>query len=355
MWHLWSHDARTGDPQLEMFPSGGSWERRLNGGDSWSADIPLRKQGIDPATARALLQPNNRMLSVRRGDDLVAGGCIETTVYKRTDGLVSPSVVSPRVILRNRLTFNLNNYVGGDLKITSRSASGAARAILSRAMQWAESWILPIDLPADGAGDFSADWKNYQILTIDDLLQQVEDEGNEVDFLPYLTGGQLRFQTRVGAPISSGSTDLPVTAPESPVTDLQVTFDGSKQLSGVFYAGAGSEKDMVTNFAWFIDGPGMVNRDASRTDQKDVRDPAKLAKIAMADLVAHRAPIEQWSFNIQVSDELPPSRIRPGTVLRMDVRGDDWIPDGVYTHRVIAISGTFGSDTVKVEVQPHGG
>lgn len=357
MWSVWIHDLRTGAPLLEMFPSSGSWNRRLTGTGQGSHVFQLRARetALPRATVRDLFRNNDRAISVCFGDHVAYAGFVETPKYQRGTGTLAVTHREIREMFRQRSTFGVNNYPAGDLTVTNRSPSGAVRAILARAMQWTSQWAFPIDLPPDGSGSFSAEWKRYQRLSIDDLLCQVEAEGVEVDFDPYRdAAGNLRWRTRVGAPIVSGYYDLPVTVDESRVIDLDVEENGAKQLSGVHTAGNGTEEDMVTAFAWAMAGPPMVVRDAFRTS-KDVRDPTQLGRISTADLAANRGPVVQWSFSVVVDDELSPAMVTPGTTERMDVRDDEWIDDGLYEQRVIALSGRHGSSIVNVEVQAHGG
>lgn len=145
--------------------------------------------------------------------------------------------------------------------------------------------------------------------------------------------------------------DLPVTVEKSAVLGLVVTEDGSKQLSGVFYSGSGTEADQVVAYAGGLPGPSMVIRDASRT-ASDIRDPVKLAAIATADLKAHRYPIEQWSFTVDTGpDGVARSSIRLGSILRLAVYGHVWIADGIYEMRVIGFTPTVGKQSIAVEVQ----
>lgn len=364
MWSFAVHDARTGDPLLPVTPSGGDCTRRITGNGSGSHLFKLldEETGLDRATARDLFEPNRRLLAVKWDGYPVYAGFCQVADYERSTGTLTVPHVEFRQQLRYRLTYGVGNAGPipgdpegdgqGDLSVTARSHSGAARAAFARAMQWNSAWTLPIDLPLDGAGPFSAAWKWYDNKTIEDLLQEIEAEGYEVDLHPYLTSsGQLRFRPRIGAPIVEGAADLPVTAEESDVVDLKVKLDGTKQLTGVIMGGNGSEADKLLAAVGSTPGPDILIRDVYRSN--DVTDPTALARIAAAELAADRYPIEQWSFGVNLAGATSPLDLLPGSVLQMDTYGDPWITDGPHPQRVVSLKVDM-STTATPEVQPHG-
>lgn len=348
-------DTVTGEPLLTVHPSSASWSAKLSGSGQGEATIPLRGQGISRDTVRTLIRPNARLIAhVDEHDTVIAAGLMMQPKYDKDTGKVAVAWVDIRTLMRERMGFGVGSWgPSGTLAVTGRNRSGAGRALISRAMRdGAEpTWALPIDLPADGTGSFTRKWEYYGFFTMDDGLREIEGEGVEVYFDPHLDGGNLRFQTRVGNPITGGSFDLPVTADKSRVTKLQVTEDGSKQLTGVIYAGNGTEADTVT--AWAGHGPYTIPiRDAYRS-AKDVKSVAQLQRMADADLAEHFDPLVQWSFSVRLDDTVRAAHVKPGRLLNMQVDDDEWIEDGMYTQRVIGVSGNLTS-TVSLEVQSHG-
>ena len=349
-------DTVTGAPRLDVtnLTAGASWSSKIDGSGEGSFTARLRGQGVDRALARALFRANARMVAHIDDDDTVlAAGVMLTPKYDRGSGSVSVRWVDIRDLVARRMGFNVAVWDStGTLTVTNRSLSGAARAILYRAMRVDDQplWYLPIDLPADGSGSFTRTWPYYGFASMDDCLKELEDEGAEIYLDPYLSAGQLRFQTRVGTPISLASFDLPVTVPGSVVNGLQVTEDGSTQLTGVIYAGNGTDADQVT--AWSGHGTRPITipiRDEYRS-AKDVKTVAQLQRIADADLDAHFDPIVQWSFGVRLGEGVPSSAVKPGRTLRMSVQGDEWIEDGTVTQRVIGVSGDL-TRNVTLEVQ----
>ena len=354
VWSFQVHETMTGLLRLTVEPSEGSWTRRLNGGGQGQHKFVLRGGDLSPAVARDLFRPNASTLAVLWDGVPVYAGVIVSTTYDRAAGVLTVSHAELRMIWAQRLTFGVSNYVDGDLTVTNRNLSGAARAVIARGMAWGTIWQLPVDLPADGSGTFSAQWKRYQCLTIEDLLAQLESEGCEIDFRPYLTGaGVLRWQTRIGAPgITSGAFDLPITPDGTAVVDLTVTTDGARQVTGAFFVGNGTEADMLTAFSTGLGALTIPVRDAYRS-AKDVTSVTQLTRLAVAEVQANWLPVTQWSFAVTLGDYVSPTSLLPGVVVAMDARGDDWIADGKLSQRVIGLSGDM-TLKVKPEVQPYG-
>jgi len=349
-------DTISGAHLLTVEPSDASWAAKLDGSGQGSITVPLRGQGIPRATARDLFRANARCVAhVDESGTVIAAGLLLRPDYSRDDGSVTIGWVDIRHLIDQRLGFGVGSYgPGGDLTVTSKSRSGAARALLSRALHdgTEPQWELPIDLPSDSSGSFTRTWRHYEFATMNDGLEEIEAEGVEVYFDPYLSSGSLRWATRVAAPIALGGFDLPVTSEASSVVGLHVKSDGSKQLTGVIYSGNGAGSKKIT--AWAGHGPYTIPiRDAHRTADT-VKTVAQLQRIADADLAEHFYPVEQWSFGVRLDETVKAAAVKPGRLLRMDVRGDEWIPDGMYTQRVVGVSGDL-TQTVTPEVQAYGG
>lgn len=355
MWNTRIFDTKTGAPvlRLDSDPVDARWSSRLGAEGSGSHSFSLFDLGLTATESRSLFEEQNRTVVACWGDHVSYSGVIQEAKFIRKTSRLTVGHDQLRTFWRARMQFGVGAASGGTLTVTNKSFSGAVRAILARAMQHSAEWTLPIDLPADGAGTFSATWDWWRFLTIDDLLTEIEEQGVEIDFRPYIDGsGNLRYQTVVGQPIVGATVDLPVSVDDSRVSDLEVTRDGSKRVTGVIVAGEGTEAGTLT--AWAGNGAGtnpIPIRDVYRS-QKDIDDPARLQAIADQMYAEQKNSVEQWSFDLQLSDEFGPEFAAIGRLLKMDVRGDLWIPDGAPTNRVIALSGGLGM-SVKPEVQRY--
>lgn len=356
MWSFSIHDTIAGTKLLDVQPSDGSWRRVLGGGGSGHHTIPLRAAGdeIPQAIAWKLSEPNQASIAVRWDAKCLYAGTIISSAYARGNGMLTVSHNEGiRELLRNRTTFGVGGgYVDGDLIVTNRSAAGVVRAILIRGAggAWGGTWDLPIDLPADSAGSISFTWRRWDFHIIDDLLGQVEALGYEIDFRPYLTAsGALRYETIVATKITASPLEFYATAEETPVSGLQLTRDGSKQLSGVFVLGKGSEDKMLRGEAGFMSGPTIPVRDAVRS-RKDVNSSTRLTEMASADLAAQRYPTVQWDFSLVADGTWDVGRLVPGAPVTLLASGDEFIPDGAHALRLLGVGGDM-SKTLKPEVQ----
>lgn len=351
------HDTISGQKVTDIPAADGSWTRRINGMGNATHTFMLRDANYPYSRSqnRNFFQTNSRVLAVRDGRTVLYAGVMLKPTYTQDTGALSVPTVEIREFWRVRMTFGVANYQDGDLQLTNVNEQAAVAALITRGTRWGSTWELPIDLPSgQAAGDFDADWKRYQCLTIDTLLKQIEARGFEIEFSPYLANDadDLRWSTTVARKITRGAIDLPVSVADSAVTGLKHTLDGTRQLSGAFFAGNGTDEDMVTGFAWAMDGPRIPVRDSLRT-AKDIRAVKELNKLASADLAANRSPIEQWSFNVTAGDTVSSSVLLPGNILRLSVLRDEWIDDGNHDLRVIALRGSDGY-TFTPEVQIHG-
>lgn len=358
MWSCSAWVTRTGARRDSLTPSSVSWSRRLTGTGRGSFGFPLRDADALPRGGmRDFLTPTSRTLTLEWGGHVAFAGLVQQSAYDRDSGVVSARTVEIRDLFKKRMTGGVNQYgAPWDFSYTNRSAGGAVRAIMLRAMAPSSEWDLPLDLPINNAGTLSRTVDFFETVTIDDLLKEVEDQaGVTVDFLPRIVSGGLRWAVRVlDKSETFGATDLPVTVADSAVTGLTVTEDGSKQVTGVLALGNGTGEDMMTAYAP-TGGSGATEipvRDEKRSS-KDLKKSAQLQRFADAEYTKWSQVRESWTFDVRLSDDLPPEDVQPGRLLRMDVRGDDWMTDGMRSRRVIALSGDLGM-TVKPEVDDVG-
>lgn len=358
MWSVTAFATRSGTSPERLDPASCRWTRRLTGAGSGEIAFNLRDRDALPRdTMRMLLRPTGRTLAVMWGSHVAFAGLVKSTSYDRDSGSVSAELMEIRELFEKRMTGGVNQYgAPWNFSYTNRSAAGAVRAILARSMSPSTEWELPLDLPGDGSGSLSRQVDFFETVTISDLLKEVEDQaGVTVDFRPYVAGGLLRWEVRVvGTSTTYGTTDLPVSVEGSQVTGLTVVDDGAKQVTGVLALGNGTGEDMLTAYAP-TGGSGATEipvRDEKRSS-KDLKTTAQLQRFANAEYAKWSQARESWAFRVQVDDDTTPDLVQVGRLLRMDVRGDEWLPDGVRRRRVIALSGDL-TQTVTPEVDDVG-
>lgn len=353
MFELWTHDTITGDERKQVFPAedGASWSMKIDGTGSCMFVFVVNdaETGMGLAEIRSTFRANATFFALRWGSTVVGAWKLEDWEYDDR-GVVTV----PGVELRNeaswRLTYGVSVYTSGTLTVTNRSHSGAVRAILARFMQWAPEWAYPIDLPADGSGSFSQTWEFWKKFTIEDLLTQIEDEGYEVVFRPYLTAGrQLRFQTLVAQRVSVGTSYFHLQSADSPLSGVKYKESGAEQLTGLQGIGNGTGQDQAVAWAGNSGSTGIPIRDAKR-EFPDLTG-ARLQAATNAAFAEVANPIAQWTVGtFTASEEYPPSNATVTRGWQLESRGHPVFPNGIHGLRVIAASGSF-STQISMEVQ----
>lgn len=341
---------RTGDLIRRVYPSDHSWSTSLLGDGESTAKFKTDDEDRPLSSPASSFRPNARGLAVLWGDTVAYAGKIESWTFDRDAQSLSVKSVELYGETLWRLTYGVNQYENGTLSISNRSASGAVRAILSRMMQWSTEWALPIDLPADGGGAFTATWEFWRKLRISDLLQQVAEEGYEIYLRPYKTGSRIRFETLVAPKIVRGRTYFMLQAAELPIDQVTYKVDGANEVTGVQGLGDGMEQDQKVAWAGSTTGQDIIIRDTKKAYPDLVGD--RLQAATTAGLLEDQDPTVQWSVGrFLVSDDWSPVHALPGRGWGIYSKGDVVIPDGTHELRVIAASGNIASDAIKVEVQ----
>lgn len=346
----WLFDMFTGDLIRRVFPFDHEWSTSLLGDGTSTAQFKTDDEERPLGNVRATFRPNARGLAILWGDTVEYAGKIETLPYDRDGQVLTVTTVEIRNEMKWRLTYGVNQYTNGTLSVTNRSASGAVRAILARAMQWSAEWVLPIDLPADGSGSFTQIWEFWRKLRINDLLVQVEQEGYEVYFRPVRVGNRIRYQPVVAPTISLGKSKFMLQAERSPLEQVSFTWDGTNEITGVQGLGDGMEQDQKVAWAGATTGQDIIIRDTKKAYPDLVGD--RLQAATNAGLLEDQDPIEQWSIGaFRISDDWPPAHAVPGRGWSIHSKGDPVIPDRTHELRVIATSGNVTSLAIGVEVQ----
>lgn len=351
---LWMHDAITGDEIARVHPilDGASWSTNLAGTGqcSWSFQVNDPNTGMTGARISSLFRPNARLFALRQGTTVLGAWKVEDWDYSAdTSRLSVKGVELVRSETKWRMTYGLNEYTLGTLTVTNRSYSGAVRAILSRFKDRSAAWNYPIDLPADGSGSFTQTWEYWKKFTIEDLLAQVESEGIEIFFRPYLTAArQLRFETLVGARVTSGASSFHLGADRTPLSGVHYRVGGADQITGGQGLGQGTGQDQAVAYAG--EPPYTIPiRDVKQTFP-DLTG-ARLQAATNAWFAEAKNPTVQWTVDtFTFSEEHPPEHALTARAWTLHSGNHPVLPDGPHSLRVIASSGSFGSQ-IKTEVQ----
>lgn len=360
MWEVWIHNTRSGSPERRIPVASANWNRRLGSLGSGTHMFATRGSGLPKSLINEITRGNKYTIVQRWGTHCAYAGVI------RDDGAPDNSPVLPirskelrSALFGGRLPHGVNEYTPGGvaLGVTNRSWGGALRAVLNAATKGGivPGWELPIDLPADGAGGFNAQWLFEEGLFVEDQIKQIEDDGAETDLAPYITAaGYLRYTTRVAQTITVGSPFLlAARAPGSIVTNLEPRHDVAAQRTGVLAFGNGTGQDRLWAYAPQT-GDGI--RDMPVQDVQvtfpDITDQTRLQAAADAEFRRRNYPVEQWGIELHIGG-YGPQIADAGSLLDVHVYGSERIPDGVHHLRSIGLSGDL-SMKVTPEVQTYG-
>ena len=351
-WTTKLYHLQTGEFVLELEPSAASWTATLTGRGSATHTIQLFDAGFSQSDIREFSKGNKYAITHQWGDHVAYAGVIQKNRYEMSGGraLVIESKELRSAYFDSRLLYGVTEYTTtlAALSVVNKSHSGATRAVLIANMPNA-GWELPIDLPSDGSGGFNAEWMHTERLNVEDHLAQIEADGCEIDFRPYIDGGGfLRWETRVDDKIEGdASAAIDTTGPDSPILDLEVQVDYSNQMTGALGFGKGGAAAQPEN-AVTVGTLDISVRDVW-FEWQDITDSTRLAAATDALLARTINPTEEWSFGLHIFPD-GPELAAPGNILNLVVAGDQFIPDDTYPQRVIALKGDMGM-IVTPEVQ----
>lgn len=355
-WELCLHDAHDGTYISHVSPvdGGSSWSVGIDGDGQSSevfsiADGPLAEPGAVDDTFRG----NERMLVRWWGEFPMYAQKIDDWEYDEDAGTVTVKTVDISIETEHRLIAPVDYPDETTLDIVGKNASGAVHDVLYRMMQWGDGWHLPIDLPADGAGDFTKSYAFWRKLRISDILQEIREVfGVHIYFRAYRAGdGSVRFETIVAKRISVGSTRFHLQAAERPLSGVKYRKAFANQKTGILGVGFGSGQDQHTKSArrTEADTDGIIIRDTKETFDGLTGDDLQNATDEALD--ASKKPVELWTVRaFNASGTWSPADAAAGQEWTLESHDHAVFPDGDSHVHVTRASGDGGTE-IAVEIE----
>lgn len=359
MWWVAVFETRTGEPILDVtsLVESGPWSTRRNGQGSATHTLQFAGSGFPQPLVAGLCRGNKRTIVQGWGSSVAYAGVIEDTDWdEAAQKLTVQSKEFRAALAPTRMLFGVVDYQPSEVALTvsGRSYSSALRRLIQKVTTVSSEWALPVDVSVlpDTAGGFSAVWRKEEQLTFEDCMKQLEDDGCEIFFRPYLTSaGMLRWEPTAQVKVTFGDPlDLAVRAPGSLVLKPSVKFSTARLVTGVLGFGKGYGQDRP-----FAHAPSTGS---GATDQPirdvvvnfpDISDQNRLQAAVDAEYQARKTAVEQWSYGVHIWRSGPASHL-PGRMHRLWTYGSARLADGSRDRRVIALSGDMGF-TVTPEVQ----
>lgn len=352
MFQAFVCDAVTG-AKLDTLPvSAFSWQKLLSAGGSGSVSIVL-----DGTHSRAqldsLFRHWSRIFVLEYDGVVVYGGYLVSHSYAYGSDVVVVRLTDLWGMAARRLAIDgsVPNFEKWHRTRNVSLAQHAADAlILARDTAPADpDPRMPVTIHGMGGTAVSRTWYGYHVNTVGDVWRMLMDEGLDIYFRPrWIGNGEFDWLMLAGPAWESGVThEFFVTADASDVSEFSASYDGARITTNAVRLGEGSEQDMLIRSNRKLGG--VYPRLDRVTPSKQSGSVPQLAAMASNDLLMYGSPTVQWEFRVPVS-----VGVDVGDLVRIHFDGDQVIPDGFSTRRVVSVSGDM-SEFVTVAVQQFGG
>lgn len=342
----WTHeivDTKSGTRLANVDVADWPYQSLANAAGSGTADVVVGGSGISRSVWDDLLRGWDRTIVHSLDGFAMYAGLLTREEWDGARGVSRVHSTEVRSIAPRRYPFMVPTYNPGfAFDVSGKSWRGIAREVVRVGFHSVpgDNFHLPIVLPADESGSQSKQEPWNEFKTVEDLLRDVQDRdgGPDIYFDPvWSSAGKLEWWLKIGAPRLSGPV-FESRATGSFVTNLRVTVDAEKQLTGVFGIGSGQGHKRVVGRAGSMVGPPVPDMDASASFTKvDVQ--AEADALALAHLKAHRTATTAWSFDMVMDGSWAPHELRPGSTVRIWHDGDERVAAGWRDEYVTSVSG----------------
>lgn len=379
MWFLF--DTRTGSQVVPVEVVSGRWDVQVGGPGSLECTVPVgvvETSGYDLANAATAAKAS---LGFEHDGFVVEAGPIWSVRYDREAGLVKlvargvESLFDHRHVLpvvAQTLAYSSwfvpdPDREGGTLPapaVRSVFAGYDLGTIAKRLVQQAQSWVggsLPITYESDRSGSHGRVFEGPEFKNLADAIEDLRgvENGPEVRFTPRLEGTQVSWLMETGtesAPLLSSpqvqSWDL--SAPDAPVRDVSYEADASGLASWSWAtAGRSSGTPLISrqSSSRLLDA-GFPLLERIDTSHGDVEAQSTLDAYAQTNLALGQAPSEVWSFESKLDADPKFGTFREGDFADVSVDDDPFLGSRRDRMRILGLSGSEGSEWVRVSCAP---
>lgn len=205
---------------------------------------------------------------------------------------------------------------------------------------------LPLDVPA-ALGDSGANVRNYPAVDLAYFGQRLQEltqvqNGPDICFQPYFSApGTIRHQALIGNPYLT-------------VTSQPMVFDYGANLISVIppvsavgmatrsYAkGAGTDAgSLVWGYSAdaTLENAGWPLLESVDSNHTTVTAQAEIDGWAVANQTQNGRAVKAWAARVRLDGAAPAGSYAPGQAVVYNMQGHFWIPDGLYSQRLLGIS-----------------
>jgi len=218
-----------------------------------------------------------------------------------------------------------------------------ARSMLTDALT---RGTLPLDVPG-AAGDSGTNVRNYPASDLAYLgtrlqeLTQVQG-GPDIAFKPYFSApGTIRHQALIGNPLLTNTaqplvfdygTNLISVIPPASATGLATRSyaKGSGTDAGSLVWGYSADAT--------LEGAGWPMLESVDSNHTTVATQTEISGWAAANQAQNGRVVKAWAARVRLDGASPAGSYDPGQSVIYNMQGHFWIPDGLYTQRLLGVS-----------------
>lgn len=203
---------------------------------------------------------------------------------------------------------------------------------------------LPITVPAaTDTGTQTMVYYGYDMATVGQRLQELTQlsGGPDIDFVPYFSApGIISFNAVIGDPYITYNMQPVFFDYKSSNPSIVVSSDSSKLAATVYVKGDGTNAEIMWAYATdpTLPAAGWPLLEWVDNSHGSEAVSGALQAWASADLSLYSRPLETWSVTIRM-DAMPYfGNYLPGMYADFNVVDHPWIPDGLYSQRILGYS-----------------
>lgn len=348
-----------------------TWQRQINANGSWQVRIKLGATNWTQQQLRSICTPGRFSVGIFWGDYGCQGGPITSYAVDDVSGVLTLSGGGLWSILNRRpvhsTTFNPDTTAITDLT-ADVSFTGQLWDIAGDLLRTATGWLgrpgsaLPLDIPVDsGTGTAERNYTASELASTGQRLQELTqvDGGPDIDFAPYRVVGDnmIRHRAMIGQPFIQQQGEPVMFDYGSSLQSLSIDGDGSNVSTTVWTKGAGNERLQLLGRAssTVLTDAGFPAMDMVDTRHTDATEQATLNGWATAGLGLYGRSVEAWKAIARVDASSPLGSYDPGFFGKYNLNGHPWMPDGIYTVRILGIGSSQEPNTIMHLLDGRGG
>lgn len=365
-------DMTTGDRIQNLPASEIRWEKRIVTPEDLSVTLTLAPRAHQRLDLRNSTTGGKAALIVMDGDRCLGAGPIWKRGYWDSTGRMTIEATGLRSLLDG--SFILPDSVATlPLLVQSGEDEGEPNPAVATTFT-AKTWpqivrglieqraarpggSLPLVFGASGTGAHDKAYEASAFKTIGDALVDLTklDDGPEIDFTPRIRDNRLEWVVQVGDDAKRELASVTVhefdfTPAKRSVRALQVSDDATGMASEVWGTGGRQASKALFSRAasTALIQAGFPRMEAVSSDHSTVVEQATLDKYTRADLQVASAPMELWSWEFHADKRPRLADVNVGDYCSVKIAGNRYLPDGTYTRRIVALSGSSSSRWVRV-------